>query len=154
MLEAPLSAAALVLQRHCEAVGPLLVALLEAGHEHANVAALHDLLPVAAVVGEVHNLKRGKVILMVSSRQLQNVLPDLFVSKVTASASVRRVVRRAAVTPFVVAVVVVVPVSVSVPLPFSISAAAAAVEVVVSLVIQREDGIVVVAWALWRSNSA
>ena len=150
MLEAPLSAAALVLQRHCEAVGPLLVALLEAGHEHANVAALHDLLPVAAVVGEVHNLKRGKVILMVSSRQLQNVLPDLFVSKVTASASVRRVVRRAAVTPFVV--VVVVPVSVSVPLPFSISAAAAAVEVVVSLVIQREDGIVVVAWALWRST--
>ena len=60
MHEAPLPAAALVLQRDGEAVGALPVALLQARQDHADVAALHDLLTVAAVVREVNDLKWAK----------------------------------------------------------------------------------------------
>ena len=54
--EAALPAAALILQRDGEAVGALPVALLQARQDHADVTALHDLLTVAAVVGEVNDL--------------------------------------------------------------------------------------------------
>ena len=60
MHEAALPATALVLQRDGEAVGALPVALLQARQDHADVAALHDLLTVAAVVREVNDLKWAK----------------------------------------------------------------------------------------------